>query len=358
MSHELDESSQSHELKLCESHMNSTAFRRRHSRENSSCTHESRTRRVTAISRIQVMWISHKLKGIQAQTQPRNLVLHTWVMNSMSHRNLTNSSHVNLIWTQRHIVPDIAVKTRLAKNSHELNESSQPYDLKTRGSHTNSPVCRRRQSCQISSCTKKSRTHRVTNSTSHLNLTNLTWTFEYVGAGKAAKTLVLHKKVSNSTSHEFNKSSQSHKSNMNSRVCRRRRSRQNSRLAQKRHELNESRTQDTWISHELTSMEAQAKPPKLSSCTKKSRTQRVTNSTSHLNLTPPYHHLKTGFAWESDQIRPFQNYPKWSRFNWNCKNRRTSVVWLMVLSTKMDAACVQVFRAVLGTFEAQSRPPT
>jgi len=45
----------------------------------------------------------------------------------------------------------------------------------------------------------------------------------------------------------------------------------------------------------------------------------------------------------------FQNYQKWSRFNGNYKNRRTSVVWLMVLSTKIDTACVQMFWLVLGT---------
>ena len=45
----------------------------------------------------------------------------------------------------------------------------------------------------------------------------------------------------------------------------------------------------------------------------------------------------------------FQNYQKWSRFNGNYKIRRTSVVWLMVLSTRIDTGCVQMFWAVLGT---------
>ena len=35
-----------------------------------------------------------------------------------------------------------------------------------------------------------------------------------------------------------------------------------------------------------------------------------------------------------------KNYQKWSRFNGNYQNRRTHVVWLMVLSTKIDAACI------------------
>jgi len=45
----------------------------------------------------------------------------------------------------------------------------------------------------------------------------------------------------------------------------------------------------------------------------------------------------------------FQNYKKRSRFHGNYQNRRTSIFWLMVLSTKIDSACVQMFRAVSGT---------
>ena len=44
-----------------------------------------------------------------------------------------------------------------------------------------------------------------------------------------------------------------------------------------------------------------------------------------------------------------QGYQKWSNFNWNYTNRRTSVVWVIVLSTKIDIACSQMFWAVLGT---------
>jgi len=45
----------------------------------------------------------------------------------------------------------------------------------------------------------------------------------------------------------------------------------------------------------------------------------------------------------------FQNYQKWSRFNGNYQNRRTSIFWWLVLSTKIEAACVQIFRTVSGT---------
>ena len=45
----------------------------------------------------------------------------------------------------------------------------------------------------------------------------------------------------------------------------------------------------------------------------------------------------------------FQNYQKWSRFNGNYQNRRTSMFWFMVLSTKIDPACFQMFRAISGT---------
>jgi len=48
----------------------------------------------------------------------------------------------------------------------------------------------------------------------------------------------------------------------------------------------------------------------------------------------------------------FQNYQEWSRFNGNYKNRKTSIFWLMVLSTNIDAACIQIFRAVSGTNDA------
>jgi len=47
----------------------------------------------------------------------------------------------------------------------------------------------------------------------------------------------------------------------------------------------------------------------------------------------------------------FQNYQQWPRFNGNrnYKNIRTPMFWLMVLSTKIDKACVQIFWVVLGT---------
>jgi len=51
----------------------------------------------------------------------------------------------------------------------------------------------------------------------------------------------------------------------------------------------------------------------------------------------------------------FQNYQKWSRFHGNYQNRRTSIFWLLVLSTKIDSACVQMFRAVSGTNAAGCR---
>jgi len=41
----------------------------------------------------------------------------------------------------------------------------------------------------------------------------------------------------------------------------------------------------------------------------------------------------------------FQDYQKWFRFDWNYKNRKTFVVWLIVLSTKIATACFQIFRA-------------
>jgi len=47
--------------------------------------------------------------------------------------------------------------------------------------------------------------------------------------------------------------------------------------------------------------------------------------------------------------RHFQSYLKWSRLNVNYQNRRTSIFWLMVLSTKIDTACVQMFRAISTT---------
>jgi len=51
----------------------------------------------------------------------------------------------------------------------------------------------------------------------------------------------------------------------------------------------------------------------------------------------------------------FQNYQKWSRSNGNYQNRRTYIFWLLVLSTKMETACVQMFRAVSGTNAAGCR---
>ena len=47
--------------------------------------------------------------------------------------------------------------------------------------------------------------------------------------------------------------------------------------------------------------------------------------------------------------RHFQNCKKWSSFNWNYTNKRTFVVVLMILSTKVDTAYVQMFWTVLGT---------
>ena len=45
----------------------------------------------------------------------------------------------------------------------------------------------------------------------------------------------------------------------------------------------------------------------------------------------------------------FGNYQKWSRFKVNYQNRRTSMFWFMLLSTKIDATCFQMFRANSGT---------
>ena len=41
----------------------------------------------------------------------------------------------------------------------------------------------------------------------------------------------------------------------------------------------------------------------------------------------------------------FQNYQKWSRVHGNYQNRRTSILWLMLLSTKIDSAGGQMFGA-------------
>jgi len=51
----------------------------------------------------------------------------------------------------------------------------------------------------------------------------------------------------------------------------------------------------------------------------------------------------------------FQKYQKWSRFNGNNKKRRNSIFWLMVLSTKIDKACVQMFLGGFGQL-ADDRP--
>ena len=51
----------------------------------------------------------------------------------------------------------------------------------------------------------------------------------------------------------------------------------------------------------------------------------------------------------------FQQYQKWSRFKGNFKDRRTSIFWLMFLSTKIDSACVQMFWADLGTDAPMTR---
>ena len=56
---------------------------------------------------------------------------------------------------------------------------------------------------------------------------------------------------------------------------------------------------------------------------------------------------RTGFARDSNGH--FQNYQKWSRFHGNYQNRRTSIFWLMVLSTKIDSTCVQMFGVGWGT---------
>ena len=45
----------------------------------------------------------------------------------------------------------------------------------------------------------------------------------------------------------------------------------------------------------------------------------------------------------------FQNYQKWSRFNGKYQHRRTSMFRYMVLSTKIDPDCFQIFRAISGT---------
>jgi len=41
-------------------------------------------------------------------------------------------------------------------------------------------------------------------------------------------------------------------------------------------------------------------------------------------------------------------YQKWSRFHNNYQNIRISVFWLLVSSTKIDSACVRMFRPVSG----------
>ena len=48
----------------------------------------------------------------------------------------------------------------------------------------------------------------------------------------------------------------------------------------------------------------------------------------------------------------FQNYQKWSMFNENYQNRRTSIFWLLVLLTKIDTACFQMFGSGWGTNDA------
>jgi len=54
----------------------------------------------------------------------------------------------------------------------------------------------------------------------------------------------------------------------------------------------------------------------------------------------------------------FQNYQKWSSFNWNYPNRRTYEVWLMVLSNKIDTACFQIWWVDVVTNAAGChRPP-
>ena len=64
---------------------------------------------------------------------------------------------------------------------------------------------------------------------------------------------------------------------------------------------------------------------------------------------PPYHCVPLGTDFARGHERRFQFYQKWSKFNWNYKDRRTSIFWLMVLSTKIDSVCVQMFWADLGT---------
>jgi len=67
--------------------------------------------------------------------------------------------------------------------------------------------------------------------------------------------------------------------------------------------------------------------------------------------------LSPDFALDLNPVSPethatngnFKNYPKRSRFNGNYQSRRTSISWLMFLSTKVDTACVQMFRAISGT---------
>jgi len=48
----------------------------------------------------------------------------------------------------------------------------------------------------------------------------------------------------------------------------------------------------------------------------------------------------------------FQNYQKWFMFNENYQNRRTSIFWLLVLLTKIDTACFQMFGSGWGTNDA------